>query len=159
MLLAVSPARSATATQLGRWVPAGPMNVGRGSPQSALLPAGQVLLAGGVGADDNELAEIYDSRTNTFTPTASMLIGRIYFTLTRLDDGTILAAGGLNIYGNALSSAEMYLPDLGRWSQVGNMTTARAKHTATLLADGRVLIAGGGGKNGKASAELYDPAT
>ena len=61
-----------------------------------------------------------------------------------------------------LTSAELYDPATGSWSDTGSLT-GRTFHTATLLPSGKVLVAGGAG-NGSgqgilSSAELYDPAT
>jgi hypothetical protein len=92
------------------------------------------------------------------------------FTLTRLPNGTVLAAGG---YGNpssgvyipaSLASAEVYNPATGTWSPTGNMAYSRMNHTATLLPSGKVLVVGGasyadGVFSYPSSAELYDPIT
>ena len=58
-----------------------------------------------------------------------------------------------------LSSAELYDPATGSWSNTGSLGTARQSHTATLLASGKVLVAGGidSNINTSSSAELYDP--
>src|SRR5256886_5899689 len=55
---------------------------------------------------------------------------------------------------SGLSSAELYDPGAGTWSNTGSLNIARYLHTATLLPSGKVLVAGGAGS----SAELYDPA-
>jgi subtilisin-like proprotein convertase family protein/N-acetylneuraminic acid mutarotase len=108
------------------------------------------------------------SVTNSFTiivttmtnpPTGPLNTGRYANTATLLPNGKVLVAGG---YGNSgyLSSAELYNPATGTWTNTGSMTTVRYYHTATLLTNGLVLVAGGNGNGGTlASAELYDPAT
>ena len=58
-----------------------------------------------------------------------------------------------------LSSAELYDPVTGSWSNTGSLGTARYFHTATLLPSGQVLAAGGYNGGFLGSAELYDPAT
>jgi len=40
-------------------------------------------------------------------------------------------------------SAEIYDPNAGSWTAVGNLVTARWSHTASLLNGDRVLLAGG----------------
>lgn len=102
-----------------------------------------------------------DAVPGTFAATGSMTISRGYdqtFTLTRLRDGRVLAAGGID-GSNTLSSAEIYDPDTGTWSQTGSMALARLSHGATLLADGKVLVTGGTPLpwTVTTSAELYDP--
>lgn len=84
--------------------------------------------------------------------------GSTEFSLTRLLDGQLLAAGGT--YNGYLSSAELYDPIVGQWTATSPLTTARGRHSATLLPTGKVLIAGGSSTSGVlASTELYDPNT
>jgi sugar (pentulose or hexulose) kinase len=85
-------------------------------------------------------------------------------TLTPLNSGKILVAGGFDTNFSALSNAELYDPKTGTFTTTGSLATARATHTATLLNNGKVLVTGGGGQDSAgnfqvpASAELYDPA-
>jgi hypothetical protein len=77
-------------------------------------------------------------------------------TATLLPNGLVLAVGG--------SSAQLYDPTTGRWTQTGSLHAFHGTgHSATLLADGNVLVAGGDqlgpGHPPQGSAELYDPAT
>src|SRR5206468_1722636 len=83
-------------------------------------------------------------------------------TATMLSDGTILVAGGYYRGTAATASAEIYDPNTGSWTAVGNLVTARSVHTASLLNGDRVLLAGGnagGCCSGITAAELYDPAS
>jgi hypothetical protein len=87
-------------------------------------------------------------------------------TATLLTNGKVLVAGGYIDFSfpDYLSSAELYDPNTGVWTNTGSLATARAGHTATLLTNGKVLVAGGTFINGPftnftlASVELYDPA-
>ncbi|HEU5397226.1 MAG TPA: kelch repeat-containing protein, partial [Verrucomicrobiae bacterium] len=81
-------------------------------------------------------------------------------TATLLANGQVLVAGGQG-NGNAyLSSAEIYDPNTGVWTNTGSMTIPHDVHTATLLSGGRVLVAGGLTTGMITNvAELYDPAT
>jgi hypothetical protein len=86
---------------------------------------------------------------------------RAVHTATRLEDGTVLVAGGFGAgEGDVFASTEVYSPG-DAFTDGPAMTVPRYGHTATLLRDGRVLIAGGFGTSGEVldSAELYDPAT
>ncbi|MGX9728938.1 MAG: kelch repeat-containing protein [Candidatus Electronema sp. VV] len=95
-----------------------------------------------------------------WTATGSMSTPRQNFTATVLNDGRVLAVGGMNADGY-LASAELYDPATGQWSSAGSMSSARRLHKAVLLPDGKVLVVGGYNQNVSddsfASAELYDP--
>ncbi|MGF6220213.1 Kelch repeat-containing protein [Pseudomonas frederiksbergensis] len=86
--------------------------------------------------------------------------GRYLSTLTPLQDGTALAAGG--IYQTLheptikLKSAEIYDPVHGSWKQVADMNHARSGAQAALLPNGTVLVAAG---TDLLESEIYDPQT
>ncbi|WII70535.1 kelch repeat-containing protein [Bdellovibrio sp. 22V] len=96
-------------------------------------------------------------------------IARVLNTSTTLPNGKILVAGGaLNRSTTptnlALSSAEIYDPETGVWSQAASLPQERLSHTATLLQNGKVLFIGGAINNVittacLATASLYDPST
>ncbi|MGE3076568.1 MAG: Kelch repeat-containing protein [Dehalococcoidia bacterium] len=98
----------------GEMTEVGPMREARMLHQAITLPNGRVLLAGGVG--DSHFgggalatAEIFDPTTATFTPTGPMARGRVWFTLTLLNDGNVLAVGsGTDPPG---VTAEVYHPN------------------------------------------------
>ena len=135
-----------------------------------LLGSGKVLVVGGADREGVTYgsAFLFDPATGAFTYAGSLLDpGRNYHTATPLANGKVLVAGGVysddvDGYGTSfLSSAELYDPATGHWTDTGSMGTARFQHTATLLANGKVLVTGGQDTNTDlfASAELYDPAT
>jgi WD40 repeat protein len=138
------------------------------SPNAILLQDGRVLLSGNswvyVGGQNTFTAELYDSKTGTFSHTGSPLTWRANSTATLLADGRVLFAGGFDGGpqgpSKAFSSAEIYDPKTGLFTPTGSLISARMNHTATLLPDGRVLIEGGNDEVGSVStAELYDPQT
>jgi hypothetical protein len=80
-------------------------------------------------------------------------------TATRLLDGRVLIAGGLDISLAIRAQAEIFDPTTGAFTAVPSMGTPRRQHTATLLPDGRVLVVGGvwSGTSTVATAEIFDP--
>ncbi len=156
----------------GTFTATGSMTTARDEHTATLLTNGKVLIAGGT-ADPSiwASAEIYDPGTGTFTATGNMTTPRSWHTATLLPDGKVLITGGrvTNATGSlakpTLASAELYDPDSGTFTAIGNLTMARESHTATLLNNGTVLIAGGLQELQQpsdiflASAELYDPST
>src|SRR6266481_8211280 len=101
----------------------------------------------------------------TFVPTGSLNTARIDHTVTLLNNGMVLVAGGDNFFIGAIpstnfASAELYDPATGTFTLTGSMATARDLQTATLLNNGKVLVVGGiDNSSALPSAELYDPAT
>jgi hypothetical protein len=151
----------------GTFSPTGSMSTARFSHVAALLPNGQVLVAGGSpnappSADPVASAELYDPATGTFSPTGSMSTARFSHAAALLPDGQVLVAGGSpgpQPFASPLASAELYDPATGAFRATGSMTTPRSflvQAMATLLLNRQVLVAGGVGLYGQlASAELY----
>jgi hypothetical protein len=146
------------------------LEIAREQHTATLLPNGKVLVAGGsvLSGPTNQTAttELYDFRTNTFSPGPSMSLGRSFATATLLPNGKVLIAGGQSVINGTfvvLASTELYDPASNRFSLTGTatMNTGRADATATLLPTGKVLIAGGFTATGGslASTELYDSAS
>ncbi len=125
---------------------------------------------------------IYDLNTGQTQSTGTMVTGRAFHPLTTLQDGRVLACGGIAYGGqkangtyftNVLKSAEIWDPSTGSWSALPNMNRHRAANTASLLPSGQVLICGGTKGNGNNeladvadllgtslnSTEIFDPAT
>jgi N-acetylneuraminic acid mutarotase len=160
------------------WSNAAPMNDARQGHAAVLLRSGNVLVAGGFAptaepvspsSDYTRTAEIYDPATNTWRKAANMTTGRFKPTMTVLEDGRVLVAGGSGDLDTGhgvnaavpLASAEIYDPATDSWSDVPSMSVARAMATATLLPSGKVLVAGGydDASGDLSSAELFDPST
>jgi hypothetical protein len=140
-----------------------PMNQERALHSATLLNNGQVLIVGGVqtGGKTTPTAELFDPGTESFTLTGSLNLGRKRHRAALLGDGTVLVEGGdylANGTGGGdreTETAELYTPDTGLWSMVGDMSSQRAEHESTLLLDGTVLISGG--ILIPAASEVYHP--
>jgi hypothetical protein len=137
----------------------GSLVAGDGEPDLlARLVDGRVLVAGGF---TSAAAQIYDPTGGIFTQTGSLSIARAGATMTLLNNGNVLVAGGLHfITGGGvtyLKTAEIFNPATGSWSPTGSMIGARAGASAAILPNGKVLIAGGETSAVLSSAEIYDP--
>ena len=94
----------------------GSMTTARDGQTATVLSDGRVLIAGGLNITETGTegqlasAELYDPKTGTFSPTGSMITARGGQTATLLSDGRVLIAGGRDLFGNSLSSAELYQP-------------------------------------------------
>src|SRR5690242_16908223 len=114
---------------------------------ATLLPSGKVLVVGGEDANGALLSsvEIYDPKTNNWSPAAPLANAREHHTATLLPSGEVLVVGGLGGNGSALASAELFNPAINGWTQVGALSNGRSYHTATELPSGKVLVVGGQG--------------
>lgn len=162
---------SAYGTTNSTWITTGSMNTPRWLHTATLLQNGQVLVVGGVrplkqNTPSLTSAEIYNPSTGKWTATGSMTTGRCQHTATLLPNGKVLVAGGYEYNSHnstGFSSAELYDPVTGTWSDTGSMNIGRSVHSATLLPNGKVLVASGifvcCDEYLINTSELYDPIT
>ena len=148
----------------------GSMHHSRSSFTATLLArsgpnAGKVLIAGGNTVTSGEqVAELYDPATDTFSDTGSTTILRSGHTATLLTVGAlagqVLIARGTDVGGSDSATAELYNPSTGTFTATSSMTVPRTGHTATALGaqdlgqNGDVLMVGADG-----STDLFDPGT
>ncbi len=145
-------------TQTNKFTESSPMAFARESHTATLLKNGNVLITGGH-RDRREnlkvydVAEIFDSKSNQFTPTGSMNIPRHKHDAVLLSDGKVLVNGGADRRDSLYASAEIYDPNTAQFTSISNMNFPRFKHkeTSILLSDNNVLIGGGSDK-----AEIYN---
>ena len=131
---------------------------------AVLLPSGDVLIAGGLGAGVALFtSELYDN--THFREIAGELSNPRYeFAAVLLFTGEVLAVGG-RFGPNAadlIDAIEIYNPTQRRWTRGGlgsAIDTARAGLTAATLPNGVVIIAGGTAQRQSAlvTTELFDP--
>jgi N-acetylneuraminic acid mutarotase len=159
----VGPPATASPTPFAAtWSATNDMLAARSSDTATLLPDGNVLVAGGYGANGAlDSAELYDPISGSWSATGKMITARGGHTATLLLDGRVLVVGGDGT-SEKPRTAELYDPGTGTWTVTGSLRDQRRYHTATLLSDGRVLVAGGTPGIGAValySAEVYDPRT
>lgn len=111
-----------------------------------------VLVVGGAGGPNADVslgsAEIYDSRSGSWTNVGPLNSTRTGETATLLDDGRVLVAGGESAQRGqrrSLQSAEIYDPNTREWGSAGDMACPRSEQAAVLLGDGTVLVVAGDG--------------
>ena len=173
----------------GAFSSAGPMASSRWIPGITMLSDGRVLVVGGVQppGDDNvavATAEVFDTRTNTFSATGSLRDARIGPSVVALDGGLALVVGGSPSGRDdaEVATAELYDSSSGSFSPVPPPPSIPAPAKAfryplrwraplVRLADGRALIAGlscqevhdlvGGESAGKSPTPswVFDPVT
>jgi len=131
---------------------------------------------------------VFVTTRNAFLPPTGVVEGgtqvsamankyRVGATMTELDDGTILIAGGAKVKTGAATwyrpedlesitaDAEVFDPRTGTFKAVGALNLARTHHAAVKLggpnrSDGRVLVLGGYGSGGITDTiEIYNPGT
>jgi N-acetylneuraminic acid mutarotase len=160
----------AAAQNFGEWAATGSLNTGRFLATTALLPNGEVLIAGGITSQSATPAatassELYNPSTGTWVAAAPMGSPRAGAVAVGLKNGDVLVAGGAQNSGatGAYNTAEFYDPTTNVWTATANtMSSERGEFpTATLLNDGDVLVAGGVDSTSapQASADIYDPTT
>lgn len=159
------------------WAAGPDMTVPRRSHAWTRLNDGRVLITGGIQLYGNEFGasvntEFFNPASMQFSAGPPMNTGRWLHTMTRLQDGRVLIAGGRdnNCTGRcpvySLNTAEIYDPATNTFQPTGSLHISRYNHTATLLEDGRVLILGGETTDNLgrdtdqvAEIEVYNPQT
>lgn len=121
----------------------GPMSAAYGYQTKLLaLDNGDVLLLGG--AVEGPLGQIYSPSTGEFTEVDGDVPDRAEHTLTLLDDGRVLVAGGVRSDDFQLAPGlVLFDPTTGGFAELSPSFAPRKAHTAVRLDSGPVLIAGG----------------
>ncbi len=144
------------------------MKVARELHAAVTLRDGRVLVMGGHGTGEGTInavvykfAEVYDPVADEWTQTEQMAGHRYDLGAVVLEDGRVLAAGGVGTSNWAVGTAEIWDPKTGTWAVAADMNDPRERMAAVLLPDGRAMFIGGTTQNFSqlASAEIFDPAT
>ncbi len=147
----------------GKWTSTGKLITARDEHTAVLLATGNVLVAGGENSASVTTAktELYNPATGKWSASGNLNTSRLEHSATVLANGNVLIAGGNNVTNNAttvLSSAELYSPATGKWTNTGSMSNARVGHTTTLMVSGMVMAASGSDANNDlTSCETYAP--
>ena len=148
----------------GTWSSAGRMHSGRQDGMAALLPNGNVLVAGGFSdcdddfCEDTNSADLYNPTTGKWTSTGQLVSARERASMLVLGDGSVLLTGGTVLdpdtdVNHPLRLAELYDPSTGTWKATARMPVAHVGDSAALLPNGWVLVASGG----TALSQVYQP--
>ncbi len=136
----------------------GPMSTPRWQDSAVTLMDGRVLVVGGACHSDMTqcngdatLADLFDPKTDTFTPTAGKLnVGRAYTRAVLLPDGRVFIASAND------PSVDIYDPKTNSFTKIDH-TPVHVFGFLVRLRDGRVLI--GAGDGSETHSELFDPDT
>ena len=122
------------------------------------LAAVQVACAGDVSSME-QVDEEESALATSWASGPAMNAARAQHTVTRLNDGRLLIAGGIS-GGSALASVDICDAAGTSCTAAASMPNARYDHVAALLSNGKVLVAGGNSGSGSiAAADLFDPST
>jgi N-acetylneuraminic acid mutarotase len=134
-------------TTTGTWSSTGSLATARLFHTAALLPNGEVLVAGGESGSGARLTSLerYDPTSGVWTAAGSApsAIGYPGVSATVLASGDVLYAGGLDAGYCAAATATLFDPRTRSWEPVGNLSTGRAFASSALLPDGQALLLGG----------------
>ena len=135
----------AEAASAQSWQYIAPMRHARTRHSAVLLQDGKILVAGGDdGVEVLRSCEIYDPSQNSWADTDSLNIPRMNFQLLPLNDGRVLAAGGLtNENIGTAASCEIYNPISGKWSMTASMHDRRTGFQAVILPSNKIVFIGG----------------
>ncbi|MFI0481127.1 kelch repeat-containing protein [Actinomadura sp. 9N215] len=90
----------------GVWAPAENMPTGRSHHRAVAMKSGKLLVIGGTDESTFDVgyqnAAVYDPGARTWSDTGGMVTGRWAFAAVGLDDGRVLAAGGMTRSGAAV---------------------------------------------------------
>jgi len=132
------------------------------APMALTLSGKEVPIGLEIREDGKELAVVLNKIPDdgpmlidpVWTRSDDMRLGRRLHTATRLLDGRVLVAGGIDESNMLTNTVELYNPISGTWEDRASMPVATRSAAQVLLDDGRVLVTHGAPSN--AFAYLYN---
>ena len=146
-------------TSSAAWRTGPELRTGRFWHSSAITDGGELIIIGGLNVSTGALSscEVYrDGEWQEYSPLPAPLAR---FSIVKLDDGSILVAGGHNGTSKTGSTRCFRLSD-DVWTEVSPMNRGRGYFSGALLPDGRYLVTGGFSSPGQpdwTDGEIYDP--
>ncbi|MCA9538387.1 MAG: hypothetical protein KC620_05835 [Myxococcales bacterium] len=144
------------------WMLGGDMSRARAGHRLIVLNAIELLLVGGVDAEQEALGSLrmtVDGSQWREGLTAALVTARSEPGATKLADGRVFVFGGFGLDGRAVAAPETYDPVQNRWTAIQQVPLGlrpqRVGRLAALAGGARVLIAGG---IDAAGADPYDDA-
>jgi uncharacterized phage protein gp47/JayE len=151
------------------WTVAANMATPRWDCQGAVLTSSKLLVFGGAsntaGTTPSIISEIFDYNLGTWSFTGtSFTTARRSFASATLNDGRILAAGGLTAGLTPTATAEVFDPagggGTGTWSTTNSMSVARESHVMAHLGNNKILaVFGQNGGTLHLTGETWDSGT
>lgn len=110
---------------------------------SIIITGGLRLLYNGSPALALRDCELYNPETGKWKNIALLNEARYSHSITELNNGKIIATGGVGVDGSQLKSCEIYDPVQDTWTSVAYMNIQRDSHASYKLTNGTVFVAGG----------------
>lgn len=134
------------------------MNVARSGHTASQMQTGEVIVTGGLGADNYlSAAEYWDQENDEWIEVDQMEHARMNHAATVVDGNLLIVTGGWDGDFMSLNSCEIFNFDLGVWEGGPDMNDHRSLHRATKLNNTEILISGGtDNSEDLRSCELYN---
>jgi hypothetical protein len=123
----------------GKWRSVGAMTSVHDGAAFAVLPSGDLFMAGGSDASDAPLAvaEVFSEKSETWAATTPMPTARIDAAAVVVS-GVVVVVGG-HVASGSLDAVESYDPSAKTWKKLARMPFTLFEASAVVLADGRVF--------------------
>ncbi|MGA1794151.1 MAG: Kelch repeat-containing protein [Thermoplasmatota archaeon] len=148
-------------TAASRWSSGPDLNTGRFWHRSAITDRGELIVIGGLNVSSGGLSSCEVYRNGGWEEFSPLPVPLARFSVVKLDDGSILVAGGHNGTSKTGSARSFRLAG-DVWTEAAPMNRGRGYFSGSLLRDGRYLVTGGFSSPGQpdwSDGEIYDPET